>query len=108
MRPFLNTGIVVLLAAFLVICLFFDQPLELIAANAIITPIAFVAAAFANATDAGPECIATELAARGVIPLVANGIVDFCFELLLEILRTFSGQPLQTCTVTTKSEFTEK
>lgn len=50
---FLLASIGVIVAALTVLFLVFDQPLSLLQQNAIITPIAFVAAAFANATAVG-------------------------------------------------------
>ena len=54
-------------------------------------------AAFAKATDAGPECAvaatATALAARGVNPLVAKGMPTF-FGVIFRIF--VEGQPIRT------------
>jgi uncharacterized membrane protein YfcA len=53
MNQFVKAACIVLTGALVVICIAFDEPLQLIASNFAITPIAFVAAAFANATAVG-------------------------------------------------------
>lgn len=73
MKVFVGTAIVILSVALLLICLVFEQPLELIAKNAIITPVAFVAAAFANATAVGGGFLFVPLFiyVYGLAPVVA-------------------------------------
>ena len=53
MKVFLKTAVITLSGAFPLICLIFDDLLDLIASNMIITPRVFLAAAFANATAVG-------------------------------------------------------
>jgi uncharacterized membrane protein YfcA len=53
MATFLKTAVCLLLAECLLVWIIFDRPLDLLAAHLAITPIAFVAAAFANAAAVG-------------------------------------------------------
>lgn len=72
-KKLLLAATLVLSAAVLVIFTMFDNPWEMIRSNAIITPVAFVAAAFANATAVGGGFLFVPLFiyVYGLTPLVA-------------------------------------
>ena len=72
-KKFLLASVVILLLAITFICLVFPEPLELIKRNAIITPVAFIAAAFANATAVGGGFLFIPLFiyAYGLAPIAA-------------------------------------
>jgi uncharacterized membrane protein YfcA len=72
-KSYLKIIVLIFVAAFLILFLAFDNPLDLLLQNWIITPIAFIAAGFANATAIGGGFLFVPLFifVFGLTPLVA-------------------------------------